>query len=98
MSLRKHKSLIFHLGFAALGSTSIPITNYILEEREEAIARISENIRNFDGNPEASQADWNILYSKLGGIYSSENKPGLYLQALYEIEERLPQIIQNLQK
>lgn len=98
MNWKKNKSLIAHLGLAAVASTSIPISNYLWEERERSIEKIIRSIKDFDGNPEVSQADWEILYSKLGGAYTSKHRPGLYLQSLYEIEERLPQVMEEMRR
>ncbi|MGV8131119.1 MAG: hypothetical protein ACP5N7_03390 [Candidatus Pacearchaeota archaeon] len=94
MSLRK--SAIITSSIVALAtSVSVPVSRYLYDQREKAIARITENIRNFDGNPEISERDWEILYMKLGEGYA---KHGTHLKALYEIEERLPQIMEEMRR
>lgn len=99
MDLKKHKSLIAHLGVLAVASMSIPVSNHLYDQREKAIARITEDIRNFDGNPEISERDWDILYTRLGeGYANNKHKHGTHLKALYEIEERLPQIMEEMRR
>ncbi len=98
MSLRK--SAIITSSIVALAtSVSVPVSRYLYDQREKAIARITENIRNFDGNPEISERDWEILYMKLGeGYANKQHKHGTHLKALYEIEERLPQIMEEMRR
>lgn len=94
MNLRKHTSKLLYLGFPiAAFSISLPVTYNLMEKMDQSTLRIGEAIKDFDGKPELTGADWEILYSRLGGKYSSEiRRPALCLSTLCEIEERLPLI------